>query len=30
MWRDSEFRFFMGFWLLLTLIITLNCYGTTL
>jgi trk system potassium uptake protein TrkH len=29
MWRDSEFRFFMGFWLLLTLIITLNCFGTT-
>ena len=29
MWRDSEFRFFMGFWLLLTLIITLNCFGKT-
>jgi trk system potassium uptake protein TrkH len=29
MWRDPEFRFFMGFWLLLTLIITLNCFGKT-
>jgi trk system potassium uptake protein TrkH len=28
MWRDSEFRFFMGFWLLLTLVITFNCYGS--
>jgi trk system potassium uptake protein len=27
MWRDSEFRFFMGFWLVLTLIITVNCFG---
>ena len=26
-WRDPEFRFFIGFWLLLTLIITLNCLG---
>ena len=29
LWRDSECRFFMGFWLLLTLIITLNCFGKT-
>jgi trk system potassium uptake protein TrkH len=29
MWRDPEFRFFMGFWLLLTLIISLNCWGQT-
>jgi trk system potassium uptake protein TrkH len=28
MWRDPEFRFFMGFWLLLTLIITANCLST--
>jgi trk system potassium uptake protein TrkH len=28
MWRDSEFRFFMGFWLLLTLVIAFNCYGS--
>jgi len=28
MWRDSEFRFFMGFWALLTLIIAVNCLGT--
>ncbi len=27
MWRDPEFRFFMGFWLLITLIITVNCVG---
>lgn len=27
MWRDPEFRFFMGFWLLLTLIIAMNCLG---
>jgi trk system potassium uptake protein TrkH len=29
MWRDAEFRFFMGFWLLLTLIIAFNCWGKT-
>jgi len=29
MWRDPEFRFFMGFWLLLTLVITINCFGRT-
>jgi trk system potassium uptake protein TrkH len=29
MWRDSEFRFFLGFWLLLTLIIAINCVGKT-
>jgi trk system potassium uptake protein TrkH len=29
MWRDPEFRFFLGFWLLLTLIITINCFGRT-
>jgi trk system potassium uptake protein TrkH len=29
MWRDPEFRFFMGFWLLLTLIIAINCFGKT-
>jgi trk system potassium uptake protein TrkH len=28
MWRDSEFRFFIGFWALLTLIITVNCFRT--
>jgi trk system potassium uptake protein TrkH len=28
MWRDSEFRFFLGFWLILTLVITFNCYGS--
>lgn len=29
LWRDPEFRFFMGFWLLLSFIITLNCFGKT-
>jgi trk system potassium uptake protein TrkH len=29
MWRDPEFRFFMGFWLLLTLIIAIDCFGKT-
>jgi trk system potassium uptake protein TrkH len=29
MWRDPEFRFFLGFWLLLTLVITVNCFGRT-
>jgi trk system potassium uptake protein TrkH len=28
MWRDAEFRFFMGFWLLLTLVIACNCYSS--
>jgi trk system potassium uptake protein len=28
MWRDPEFRFFMGFWGLLTLIIAVNCMKT--
>jgi len=28
MWRDPEFRFFMGFLLLLTLIISVNCFRT--
>jgi trk system potassium uptake protein TrkH len=27
LWRDPECRFFMGFWLLLTLIIAFNCFG---
>jgi trk system potassium uptake protein TrkH len=29
MWRDPEFRFFMGFWLLLTLVIAIDCFGKT-
>jgi trk system potassium uptake protein TrkH len=29
MWRDPEFRFFLGLWLLLTLVITVNCFGRT-
>ena len=28
LWRDPEFRFFMGFWLLITLIITVSCFRT--
>lgn len=28
LWRDPECRFFLGFWALVTLIITLNCLGT--
>ena len=28
MWRDPEFRFFIGFWALLTLIIAVNCFRT--
>jgi trk system potassium uptake protein TrkH len=28
MWRDPEFRFFIGFWALLTLIVALNCFRT--
>ena len=28
MWRDPEFRFFMGFWGLISLIITINCLRT--
>jgi trk system potassium uptake protein TrkH len=29
MWRDPEFRFFMGYWLFVTLIIAVNCFGKT-
>jgi len=29
MWRDPEFRFFMGYWLSLSLIIAISCLGKT-